>query len=281
MDAPAPAELAVVVVAYNCRDLLDDCLASLEAQRESIALDVVVVDNASEDGAAELVRERYPWVRLLESDENVGFACANNRALRLVSAPHVLLLNPDTVVPQGALRRAVDELARRPDVGMLGVKLVRPDGSLDHACKRGFPTPLAALAYFVGVGTRYTAAHVGEDEVAEVDAVNGAFMLVRATALADVGDLDEQFWMYGEDLDWCRRFWDARWRILYWPRVAVVHVKGGSSGASRSKRANAAFHEAMWLFYRKHATGRARLAAPLVWAAIRMKLAWSLAAARG
>jgi hypothetical protein len=176
----------------------------------------------------------------------------------------LLLLNPDTVVPRGGLQQAIAALEARSEVGMLGCKLVRPSGELDHACKRGIPSPLSSAAYFLGlhrwswatrrvfVSTAYTAEHLGEDEAGEVGAINGAFMLVRRAALMDVGPLDETFWMYGEDLDWCLRFWNAGWGVYYWPGVSVVHVKSGSAGAVRSLKANRAFHQAMWLFYRKH-----------------------------
>lgn len=288
MRAPAPAErplLSVVVVSYDCRELLTACLDSLARQREELPFETLVVDNASNDGTAELVRERNPWVRLRRSEENLGFARANNLALEETRGEFVLLLNPDTVVPAGALRAAVEELRARPDVGMLGCKLVQPDGSLDHACKRGFPTPLSALCYFTGVSrlaprsrllSGYTAGHVDPDSTAYVDAVNGAFMLARREAVDAVGPLDESFWMYGEDLDWCRRFWNSGWAVLYWPGVSVTHVKGGCSGRRRNLPTNYAFHRAMWLFHRKHARGAGRLLTPVVWTGIHAKLLLSL-----
>ena len=256
----ARPRLSVIVVSYRCAELLDDCLRSLE-RRQDLAMEVIVVDNASGDGTVERVRERHPWVVLKPLDENTGFAVANNIGLRLATGDHLLLLNPDTVVPPGALAACVDELDRRPEVGMLGCRLVTPDGTLDHACKRGFPTPSAAMWHFTGMSRRrpgsprfaaYTAGHVGEHESAPVDAVNGAFMLARRAAVEDVGLLDERFWMYGEDLDWCRRFWQHGWAVLYWPGVTVLHVKGGSSSRVRGWRTNRAFHAAMWRFYAKH-----------------------------
>jgi hypothetical protein len=247
-------------VSYRCAELLDACLASLAPQRADLAIEVIVVDNASRDGTAELVAAHHPWVDFVESPSNVGFARATNHGLSVARGADVLLLNPDTVVAPGALAACLRELHERPSVGMLGCRLVQPGGALDHACKRGFPTPLSALWHFAGL-TRlrprsrrfaaYTAGHVGEHDVATVDAVNGAFMLVRGTALRDVGPLDERFWMYGEDLDWCYRFWKRGWDVLYWPGATVVHVKGGSA-KTRSWRTNKAFHQAMWRFYDKH-----------------------------
>jgi GT2 family glycosyltransferase len=280
-------EVSVAIVSFDCREHLTRCLESLEARERGFGLEVIVVDNASTDGTAALVAERFPWVRLVTLGENAGFARATNLAIAEARGRHLLLLNPDTIVPPGALERAVAELDRRPEVGMLGCKLVRPDGTLDHACKRGFPTPLSALAHFAGLTRRaprsrrlagYTAGHLGENETGEVDAVNGAMMLVRREALAAVGPLDEDYWLYMEDLDWCYRFWQAGWPVLYWPEVEIVHVKAGSSGKHRSWKANRAFHEGMWLFYRKHyAAERSALVNAAVWAGIWTKLGISAA----
>jgi hypothetical protein len=258
--------LSVVIVSYNCAPLLAACLDSLE-QVEDVDLRVIVVDNASSDSTRALLRSRYPWVRSIALDANVGFAAANNVGLAEIDTEYVLLLNPDTVVPRLGLRSALDAMSRSPRVGMIGCKLVRPDGSLDHACKRGFPTPLGALMYFLklhrlfprsATATSYVGGAQPADEPGFVDAVNGAFMLVRKRARDEVGMLDERFWMYGEDLDWCFRFWKAGWLVLYWPELTVVHVKGGSSTSARSWRVNRAFHEAMWLFYAKHQAARSR-----------------------
>ena len=275
-------KLSIVIVSYRCRDFLAACLGSLAADVHAREGQVIVVDNNSCDGTVELVTERFPWVELVAVRENLGFAKANNVGIAKAVGRFVLLLNPDTIVTPDSLGAAVRELEGRPDVGMLGVKLLREDGRLDHACKRGFPTPLTSLYHFGGLSRRlpkgpkfahYTAGSVGEDEVATIDAVNGAFMLVRREALDDVGPLDEDYWLYGEDLDWCFRFWAAGWKILYWPRVTVLHFKGGSSGKARTWRTNLAFHRAMWLFYRKHCHANQQwLLAAAVWAGIFTRL---------
>jgi GT2 family glycosyltransferase len=274
--------LSILIVSYECRDALLRCLASLDAGTRGIAHEVIVVDNASADGTAEAVRRLHPEVVLIASGENRGFSWASNRAMERATGEHLLLLNPDTVVPDGALTAAVEALEARPDVGMLGCKLVQADGSLDKACKRGFPTPLSSLAYFTGVSRLaprhrtlggYNAGHVAEDETAIVDAVNGAFMLVRRDALDAVGPLDERYWMYMEDLDWCYRFHEAGWPVLYWPEVEVVHEKAVSSGRPRRWRTNYAFHRGMWLFYRTHyAPTRPRAVTSLVWVGVWSKL---------
>jgi hypothetical protein len=281
MVCSAAGTLDIVIVSYNCEALLADALDSLDVV-EDVTVRVIVVDNASSDGTKEMLGSRYPRVNSVFLTKNVGFSAANNVGLRECRGDFVLLLNPDTVVPPRGLAGALEQLANSPEIGMLGCKLIRPDGTLDHACKRGFPTPLGALLYFLklprafsrlSVATSYVAAKQPDDEPGLVDAINGAFMLVRQSAVRVVGPLDERFWMYGEDLDWCYRFWRAGWSILYWPDLIVTHVKGGSSSSLRAWRVNKAFHESMWLFYAKHyASRRARLSRGIIWCAIYGKL---------
>jgi N-acetylglucosaminyl-diphospho-decaprenol L-rhamnosyltransferase len=282
MDPP----LEIVIVGYRSRELLRRCLQSIEENPPSRPFRTTVVDNASGDGTAEMVRSEHPDVRLVALEENRGFSYANNLILRQSSAEAVLLLNPDTEVRPGALDTSWDRLHSDPAIGMVGCKLVLPSGELDHAAKRSFPTPLSALAHFSGLGRRsrapsrlsqYRATHLGEDEPGEVDAVNGAFMMVRAAALREVGLLDEGYWLYMEDLDWCFRFWRAGWRVFYEPAAVVVHVKGGSSGRRRAPRQEIAFHRGMGRFYRKfYAPGRSALRNALVYTGIAAKLALSL-----
>lgn len=274
--------LSVIVVSFNCVDHVDRCLASLAPERELVDLEVILVDNQSSDGTLDLVRERHPWVEAVDAGGNLGFSRSNNLAMERATGTHLLLLNPDTEIEPGALRAAVEELDRRPEVGMLGCKLVQPNGELDHACKRGFPTPASSLWHFAGLSkarprsprfAAYTAGHVDPDEASDVDAVNGAFMLVRREAYEQVGGLDERYWMYMEDLDWCYRFWEAGWRVTYWPGATVMHVKGGSSTKHRSWKANHAFHHGMWMFYDHHyRPKRSLLVTAAVWAAIWAKL---------
>jgi len=281
---PPPA-LSVIVVSYECRELLRDCLASLASERTRLTLEVLLVDNGSTDGTLAMVEAEFPWVEMVARERNVGFAKANNVATGVARGDHVLYLNPDTVVPPNALVRAVAEFDRRPEIGMLGCKLVRPGGELDHASKRGFPTPLSSLYHFIGLTrlrprsrrfAHYTAGWLGPDEEGRVDAVNGAFMLVRREALEAVGPMDEDYWLYMEDLDWCYRFWKAGWPVLYWPGVEVIHAKGGSTSGGRPWRQNYAFHWGMWHFYRTHhAHERSPLVTVAVWLGIWTKLALS------
>jgi hypothetical protein len=225
-------------------------------------------------------------VKLIRED-NIGFSAANTLVLAKSQAPAVLLLNPDAEVGEGTLDRALETLWAEDDVGMVGVKLVQPNGELDHACKRSFPTPLSALAHFTGLGrwaatpsalSQYRATHLGDDEPGDVDAVNGAFMLVRTEAVREVGLLDEGYWLYMEDLDWCARFWQNGWRVRYEPATTAIHVKGASSGSRRRLRQEVAFHRGMGRFYRRfQAPGNAAAMNALVYLGIGAKLAVTLA----
>jgi GT2 family glycosyltransferase len=277
-------ELEVVIVSHGAEALLRRCLRSLGQHPISGgAMRVTVVDSGSPDGTPDMVEREFPAVRLLRRG-NVGFSAANNLALRESEAAAVLLLNPDTEVYAGTLDAALARLRSEPRIGMVGVKLVTESGELDHACKRSFPTPLSALAHFTGIGRksdgalgRYRATHLGDDEPGEVDAVNGAFMLCRAEAVREVGLLDEGYWLYMEDLDWCRRFWDAGWKVFYEPAGVALHVKGASSGGRRAPRQEIAFHRGMGRFYRRfEAPEHNPLLNGTVYAGIGAKLAVSL-----
>ena len=282
---PAP-DLEVVIVSHGAEALLRRCLESLRAHPPAAAMRVTVVDSGSTDGTPDMVEREFAEFHL-ERRANIGFSAANNLVLRTSRAGAVLLLNPDTEVYDGTLDAGLARLAADPAIGMVGARLVREDGELDHAAKRSFPTPLGALAHFTGIGrgadagaalSQYRATHLDEDEAGEVDAVNGAFMLCRAAAVARVGLLDEGYWLYMEDLDWCHRFWDAGWKVFYEPAAVALHVKGGSSRSRRAPRQEIAFHRGMGRFYRRFdAPGSNPLLNLAVYLGIGAKLAVSLA----
>jgi N-acetylglucosaminyl-diphospho-decaprenol L-rhamnosyltransferase len=284
----APFFLEIVVVSYNCPQLLHACLSSVETAGTTRGrIRTHVVDNASTDGTAEMVSDEFPAVKLTALTDNAGFSAANTLAPRDTVAPFVLLLNPDTELRPGALDHLLDLMDSQPDIGMSSCRLELRDGSFDHAAKRAFPTPLAALAHFTRIGrgtsagstlAQYRAPDVDERGFGDVDAVNGAFMLVRREALEQVGLLDEGYWLYMEDLDWCRRFHLAGWRVVYDGRVSILHVKGGTAGARRRLRQNVAFHRGMGRFYRRYESGRRPLLDLAVYVGIGAKLAVSITA---
>lgn len=277
--------LDVVIVSYQSRDLLRACLASLDEHSPSLPTRVFVVDNGSTDGTADMLRSEFGKVELDAAGANLGFSTANNRAIVRGDAPYVLVLNPDTrVTDDDSLDDLVALMEARPEIGICGCRLELENGTFDHAARRSFPTPLGALGHFTGVGRRasapaslaqYRAPHV---EAGTVDAVNGAFMLIRRAALESTGLFDEGYWMYMEDLDLCYRFVQAGWTVWYEPSVTLVHAKAGSSGPVRSPRLNYAFHYGMLRFYRKHyAQQRSPLFNGIVYCGIATKLGFSLA----
>ncbi len=254
----SPPGIDVVIVSYRCEAMLRDCLDSLFANPPDGPLTVRVVDNASGDGTAEMVQREFPKVELTVNSTNAGFSRANNPALARGEAPYALVLNPDTRITPGALQRLVELMEAHPEVGIAGPRLELEDGTLDHAARRSFPTPLSALGHFTGLGRREGASgaladyRAPEVESGPVDAVNGAFMLIRRAALERVGAFDTRYWMYMEDLDLCYRFAEAGWTTWFEPSATVVHVKAGTSGRHRSLRLNRAFHYGMFRFYRDH-----------------------------
>ena len=254
-------ELSIVIVNYGTRDLLRDCLHSVQASRGMADYEVIVVDNCSPDGSAEMVRQEFPQVRLIASSINGGYAYANNLGLCQSQGRHLLLLNPDTVLPPTALLDMLAFVQEHPDAGVAGPKLVLADGSLDLACRRSFPSLDVAFYRLVGLSrrfphsplyNRYNLGYLDPDRVAEVDSVVGAFMWIRGEALTQAGLLDERFFAYAEDIDLCYRIKvDHGWKVYYNPAVVVTHYKGQST-RQRSTAMTIQFYRAMWLFHEKH-----------------------------
>lgn len=261
-------DLGIVIVNWNTRDLLRDCLQSLAASQGKFTHHVIVVDNASTDGSADMVRAEFPSVTVIANATNDGFGAANNTGFRALgfeqgrgdeSPRYALALNPDTVLPPDALAEMIAYMDADPKIGAAGPKLVMLDGKLDLACRRSFPTPKISLYRMLGLSKlfptsrrfgRYNLTYLDPDIETEVDSVVGAFMLVRRECIQRVGLFDEIFWMYGEDLDWAYRIKQAGWKVMYNPRVKVTHVKRAASRQSR--RAQHEFYRAMLIFYRKH-----------------------------
>lgn len=253
-------DLSIVVVNWNTRDFLRDCLHSVYASEGEMAFETIVVDNCSDDGSAAMVRQEFPHVHLIESDINGGYAYANNLGLTHLEAEYYLLLNPDTVLPPNALADMLAFMDDHPEAGMAGPKLVMADGSLDLACRRSFPTPENSFYKLFGLSRlfpkskrfgQYNLTYLDPDEMAEVDSVVGAFMVVRREVIEEVGLLDEEYFMYAEDLDWALRAKQAGWKVYYFPDVTVLHYKRRASEQNR-RRAHYEFWHAMYLFYRKH-----------------------------
>lgn len=261
-----PLDLSIIVVNWNVRARLAECLASIERQAGELSMETWVVDNGSTDGSAELVERRFPWVKLLVNEENRGYARANNQALRRAQGRYLLLLNPDAVILDDALAAMLDFMDRHPEAGAVGCRLLNSDGSLQTS-SYSFPTLLTILAStyqlkrllpleplrrsFLGrvLGGRF--GHLSRHErVRSVDFVTGACMMVRREAVEQVGLLDENFFLYAEEIDWCRRMKRAGWKIYFTPQAQAIHYLGQSS--RQLGEALALLYRSRCYYFRKH-----------------------------
>ncbi|MEX0602678.1 MAG: glycosyltransferase family 2 protein, partial [Bacteroidota bacterium] len=256
----ASLQLSVVIVNYNVREFLHHSLVSLRKAMKGIRGEIIVVDNASDDGSVEMVRKSFPSVRLIVNKQNLGFARANNIGLSAARGKFLLLINPDTLVQEDTLSVMLKFFADNPDAGLAGCKILNPDGSFQLACRRSFPTPWAALTKITGLSSlfprsrlfgRYNLTYLSPEETYDLDAVSGSFMMLRREVYKDVGGLDEDFFMYGEDLDWCYRIQKAGWKIWYVPHTQIIHYKGESTRRSGIDEIRT-FYDAMHLFVKKH-----------------------------
>ena len=265
-------QLSIVIVSYNVCAYLLQCLDAVGRATRGIASEVWVVDNASTDDSVARVRERFPEVLMLANKENVGFARANNMALRQASGEYVLLLNPDTVVAEDTLRQCLNFLRERPEVGAVGARMLNRDGTFAPESRRGLPTPATAFFKLCGLARlfpksrlfgRYHMRYLDEDKPAAIDVISGAFFMGRRKALEEVGFLDEDYFMYGEDVDLSYRLLCSHWQNWYVP-ADVLHYKGESTQKT-SYRYVHNFYNAMLIFFRKHFASRYRLTALVVY----------------
>lgn len=275
-------DLSVVIVNYNVREFLEQALRSVFRAGDNLEMEVFVVDNNSVDGSAEMVRRQFAEVHLITNDENVGFSRANNQAIRRARGRFLLVLNPDTIVQEDTLTTLVEFMDAHPAAGAVGCKILHPDGAFARESRRAFPTPRVAFYRMVGLASafprsrifgRYNMTYLPEDEVAEIDALSGSCMLVRRAALYysrdswerqapeaaaaydGAGLLDEDFFMYGEDLDWCYRIQQSGWKIFYTPETQIIHYKGESTKKGELRYVRL-FYGAMLQFTQKHFESR-------------------------
>lgn len=267
--------VSVIIVSYNTRELLLQCLDAVERGTE-VPHEVIVVDNGSRDGSPDAVEQRFPDTVVIRQ-QNVGFGRGNNAGLQQAGGRFVLLLNSDVLVRPQCVDRLADYLLVHPEVGAVGPRLIRPNGELDLACKRGFPTPRASFFRVIGLSrlfrhsrffNAYNLGNLDEREEHEVDAGTGACLLVRRSTIDQVGFFDPDFFMYGEDLDLCFRIKDGGWKVVYLPTAQAVHLKGQSTRQA-TNRMLFAFHSAMWTFHSKHyAADLSAFPNGLIWASI-------------
>ncbi len=263
-------ELTIIILNYNTKELLADCLKSIKKYEKEIPLEVIVSDNASQDGSAQMVRDNFPWVKVMEG-ENVGFSKGNNRAKKVTNGKMVLFLNPDTVVNKGVLKETTDYLRKHNDVGALSCKLVLPSGEIDKDARRSFPTPWVSFTHLVlkldrifpksKLFAKYWYGYLPDDKTLEVDAIQGAFFLTWKKILDKVGWFDEDYFFNAEDIDLCWKIKEENYKIIYYPNVFIYHVKGASKGKSKKWRHKVSFKHrvkmklieatSMEIFYRK------------------------------
>ena len=243
-------KLSVVIVSYNVRNYLEQCLQSVQRALEGIEGEVFVVDNHSDDDSVVTIREKYPWVRLIENQENLGFSKANNQAIRQSQADYVLLLNPDTVVAEDTLRGVLTFMDEHPKAGGAGVMMCYEDGSRAPESRRALPTPLVAALKMLGFTKRYYMSHLPWDQPCRIEVISGAFCLLRHEALKKIGLLDEDFFMYGEDIDLSYRLLKDGWENWYLP-YSIIHYKGRSTQKSDYRYVHV-FYQAMLIFFQKH-----------------------------
>jgi GT2 family glycosyltransferase len=254
--ATASPHLSIIIVSYNTRDLLRQCLLSLQATRlKAGSLEVIVVDNNSLDGSGEMVAEEFPQVHLIRMEANVGFAAANNRALTSARGKYVLLLNSDTVVPEGALAQLLMAVESRSDIGIAGCRLLNPDGTPQVSFGR-FPSLATVLAEFMGldrwrVTRRWTLTSGRAPEPGEpshlIDYPSGACLLIRHDILRSLGGFDDGYFLYFEETDLCRRARDAGYRALYVASASVTHI-GGASGVQRPAEVEMAYYAGLYRY---------------------------------
>ncbi|HXC77962.1 MAG TPA: glycosyltransferase family 2 protein [Candidatus Acidoferrum sp.] len=278
--------VSAIVVSYNVRDQLLETLGAYYSTCGQQA-EVVVVDNASSDGSAEAVAAAFPQAALIRLDQNLGFGRANNAGLERCHGELILTLNPDVLVQEGCVAALADFLAANAQAGAAGPRLDRPDGKLDLAARRGFPSPLSAFYRLSGLSrmfpksprfNRYNLGDVSLESVHEIDAGTAACLMVRRKAIDQVGFFDPQFFMYGEDLDLCYRLRQGGWKIYYVPDAVAIHLKGSSTRQATGPMLYE-FHRAMWLFHRKHyASSTPALGNAIVWAGIWSR--WTVLRAR-
>ena len=243
-------KLSIVIVSYNVRDYLENCLQSVSRALEGIEGEVFVVDNHSDDDSVETVRTQYPWVRLIENQENMGFSRANNIAIREARGEYVLLLNPDTIVEEATLREVLRFMEEHPKAGGAGVMMHNADGSLAPESRRALPTPWVSCLKMLGFTKRYYMSHLPWDQPGRIEVISGAFCFLRKKALDEVGLLDEDFFMYGEDIDLSYRLMKGGWENWYLP-YPITHFKGKSTQKSDYRYVHI-FYKAMLIFFRKH-----------------------------
>ncbi|HPL63714.1 MAG TPA: glycosyltransferase family 2 protein [Syntrophales bacterium] len=258
-------DVSVVVVSWNTREILLDCLRSALSTKDRLNMEITVVDNGSVDGSPEAVREYFPGVRIIRNGANLGFSRANNAGIRASTGKYICLVNSDVIFTENCIPLLFDHMEKNPLIGILGPQIIGRDGEVQRSCM-GFPTVWNSLCRALALDAIFPNSKLlggqlltywPHDTTREVDVVNGCFWMVRRAALDMVGLLDEKFFIYGEDVDWCRRFRSRNWKVAFYPEAQAVHL-GGASSARMPVRFYLEMHRANLQYWKKHHGRRAQ-----------------------
>jgi hypothetical protein len=254
-------DISICMVSLDCWDVFKDCMESLRENRPSFSYEIIVVDNSSSDGTPENIKKYFPDVRLIRNDRNVGFTVAINQAIKISSGRYILLLNTDTILNRDTLFKLYQFMEENPQVGIVGPKVLNPDGTFQPQCKRGMPTPLASLFYISKLDRlwpqspivgQYLLVNLPENESHQVASVSGCCLMARREVWQAIGPFDENIFGFGEDIDWCVRARNAGWQVWYYPGSSIIHLKGHGGVHAKPYKKVWAIHQAMWIFYHKH-----------------------------
>lgn len=253
-------DLSIIIVNYNVKEFLQNLLHSIEKASQHLSKEIIVVDNASDDGSVEFIIDKFPQIKLIVNKKNLGFGKANNIGLKEAKGKFILLINPDTLVAEDTFDKMIEFFQNQPGVGLAGCKILNPDGTLQLACRRSFPGPWTSFTKVTGLSTlfpkrklfaKYNLTYLDENQTYEVDAISGSFMMMRKEVYEKIGGFDEKFFMYGEDLDFCYRVQKSGFKVFYVHTTQIIHYKGESTKRS-SLDETKMFYNAMHLFVKKH-----------------------------
>ena len=256
--------LSICIVTYNARDWLVGCLNSIQENTQLTSLEIIVVDNGSEDGIEELLSRDYPQVRFIGNNSNQGYTRPMNQGLKAAHGQYLMQLNPDTKILSGAIDKLMSYMDGNTQIGICGPKVLNRDGTFQKQCRRGEPRPAAMISYFLRLSSLfpnsktfggYLLEYEDEDATIEVDALSGSCMLIRREVIEEIGYLDEQFFAYQEDTDICSRARQAGWKVCYYPEAQIIHYGGQGGSRVEPYRSIIEWHRSYWLYYKKHIAG--------------------------
>jgi len=255
------SDVSISITNFNSGDYLNNCIGSIMESIRQHSYEIIVVDDASSDKSIDIVHKKYPQVKVIENKINLGYVKSNNIGIRASSGKYVMSLNNDTKVSGKAVDSLINFMDKNPDAGAVGPKLLNSDGSTQLQARRSFPTPLNSLFYFFGLSKLfpknrilggYLLTYIDDRKTLEVDSVCGAAMIVRKEVIDKVGLMDENYIMYGDDIDWCYRIKQAGWKVYYLPESEIIHYGGRGGSRRQSYRNIFEFYRSMAIFYKKH-----------------------------